>query len=118
MHMAGEPDLQEGANDAGSSGYVSYLQQTLQYYGYYMDGAIDGIFGPITDGAVRQFQQTSGLVVDGWVGPVTWGALTGASSTTDGTVPLSGDVAAELAGLREYYPETFAIYEATARLSR
>ncbi len=79
--MADEPDLQEGATDAGSSGYVSNLQQTLQYYGYYMDGAVDGIFGPITDGAVRQFQQTSGLVVDGWVGPVTWGALTGAAST-------------------------------------
>lgn len=34
--------------------------------------APDGIFGPITDGRVRDFQLTFGATVDGIVGPETW----------------------------------------------
>ncbi len=33
---------------------------------------VDGIFGPITDGRVRDFQLTFGATVDGIVGPETW----------------------------------------------
>jgi len=35
----------------------------------------DGIFGPITDQHVREFQQTFGAHVDGIVGPGTWRLL-------------------------------------------
>lgn len=52
---------------------VRKLQQYLA-----MDGsslAIDGIFGPGTQSAVRAFQRKYGLTVDGIVGPQTWGKL-------------------------------------------
>jgi peptidoglycan hydrolase-like protein with peptidoglycan-binding domain len=37
--------------------------------------SIDGIFGAKTDAAVKSFQQSEGLTVDGIAGPLTWGAL-------------------------------------------
>lgn len=42
------------------------------------DGAavnVDGVFGPITDEAIRGFQSLLGLTVDGIVGPATWSSL-------------------------------------------
>lgn len=80
--MADEPELVENHTDDDTNGFVSYLQQMLQHHGYYLDGQVDGIFGPITDAAVRQFQQDNELSVDGWVGPITWGVLTGEAPAT------------------------------------
>lgn len=52
---------------------VRTLQHLLRSRGHTV--AVDGIFGALTDAAVRAFQQAKGLVVDGIVGPQTWGAL-------------------------------------------
>lgn len=35
----------------------------------------DGIFGPLTEEGVKEYQKRSGLTVDGVVGPRTWAAL-------------------------------------------
>ncbi|MGD7706730.1 peptidoglycan recognition protein family protein [Microlunatus sp. Y2014] len=56
---------------SGSRGFrVSSLQHLLRQRGHTL--AVDGTFGPQTDGAVRAFQDWADLVVDGVVGPKTW----------------------------------------------
>jgi hypothetical protein len=52
---------------------VRQVQRRLNHYGYRL--AVDGIFGPLTDKAVRSFQATHKLTVDGIVGPLTWERL-------------------------------------------
>ena len=52
---------------------VQTLQHLLRAHG--KNVAVDGIFGPATDAAVRAFQTGRGLTVDGIVGPHTWSAL-------------------------------------------
>ncbi len=63
---------------------VRAVQEEFQYRNLSGDPAqgpqIDGIFGPVTDAAVRGFQQALAadfpeVVVDGIVGPITWRAL-------------------------------------------
>jgi peptidoglycan hydrolase-like protein with peptidoglycan-binding domain len=63
-----------GFSKPGGSSRVRALQRKLNRLGY-AAGAIDGLFGPITDGAVRRFQSRHGLKVDGIVGPETMGRL-------------------------------------------
>ena len=59
----------------GSSGSaVRQIQTKLQNWGYYT-GSVDGIYGSATAKAVRQFQQSNGLAVDGKAGPQTLKAL-------------------------------------------
>jgi len=53
---------------------VSEVQRRLRELGY-RDLAVDGIYGPKTEAAVRQFQTASGLKADGIVGPDTWSML-------------------------------------------
>lgn len=53
---------------------VESIQEKLKDLDYYQ-GPIDGIFGGGTESAVKRFQKTKGLAVDGKVGPRTWKAL-------------------------------------------
>jgi lysozyme family protein len=46
------------------------LQEFLKGKGYY-SGKVDGHFGRLTDGAVREYQTRHGITADGKVGPVT-----------------------------------------------
>ncbi len=63
---------------SGSSSDPSYAVAAVQYqlrdvYGY--DIGYDGIYGPETASAVRSFQNSRNLAVDGITGPNTWRAL-------------------------------------------
>ena len=49
---------------------VRILQQALKLYP-------DGVFGPLTEEAVKEFQRKYGLVADGIVGPHTWALIQG-----------------------------------------
>ncbi|MCA1011730.1 NlpC/P60 family protein [Halobacillus halophilus] len=53
---------------------VEALQTELQSLGYYTY-SLDGLFGPITEDAVEEFQADQGLKVDGLAGPNTMAAL-------------------------------------------
>jgi hypothetical protein len=69
----------------GSQGEdVKELQRMLQQLGW-SPGPVDGIFGPLTEAAVRSFQAAHGIVVDGIVGPVTSAALLAATNGGGGT---------------------------------
>jgi peptidoglycan hydrolase-like protein with peptidoglycan-binding domain len=52
---------------------VRTLQHLLHARGHGV--TVDGVFGPVTEAAVKAFQTSEGLSVDGIVGPQTWAAL-------------------------------------------
>jgi peptidoglycan hydrolase-like protein with peptidoglycan-binding domain len=92
------PELKQGSTGPG----VAWLQKTLAGanigitfvpYG----GAIDGVFGPMTEAAVRALQTWAGITVDGVAGDNTWFVwmapgtaqqltLEGASGLTNGLI--------------------------------
>lgn len=81
---------------SGSRGQkVSQLQYMLNVMAEYVSSippvAVDGIFGPRTQEAVRAFQRFSGLPEDGIVGPQTWNALYNRAITLikEPAIPLS-----------------------------
>lgn len=64
------PLLRFGARGAA----VTDLQMKLQAAGVFPH-TVDGVFGSLTQTAVRNFQRQQGLIVDGIVGSQTWGKL-------------------------------------------
>ena len=65
-----KPTLCQGSRGAAVEG----LQRKLSELGH-SPGRADGVFGPNTRAAVRDFQRAQGLSVDGVVGSQTWSAL-------------------------------------------
>ncbi|HWH18252.1 MAG TPA: N-acetylmuramoyl-L-alanine amidase [Allosphingosinicella sp.] len=60
----GRPTLRRGARGEA----VKVVQRKL-------GAADDGVFGPVTEARIRQFQRHNGLVPDGIVGPKTWALI-------------------------------------------
>lgn len=58
------PQRPETASIRAKPGLVLDLQQSLAERGYY-DGAVDGLLGPRTQQAIREFEQAHGLKVTG-----------------------------------------------------
>ena len=57
---------------------MPYFQDMAQYKllsKLYPLGEVDGVFGTLTESAVRAFQQENDLVVDGIIGKNTWAKL-------------------------------------------
>src|SRR5215472_12306835 len=70
MSNPGQPTISSGATGEPVRRAQRAIRRTPD-----LGLVVDGIFGPATDQAVRQFQQGQGLAVDGIVGPLTWAAL-------------------------------------------
>jgi len=92
----------------GSTGtLVQQLQQTLVNKGYSL--AVDGVFGAMTQNAVKSFQSSAGITSDGIVGPVTWsklgtnsGSISGGSSSASYTGILkSGSTGTSVSKLQQ-----------------
>ncbi|MFD7401671.1 glycoside hydrolase domain-containing protein [Streptomyces sp. NPDC059866] len=66
---------------SGSTGDRVKAAQCLLKAAGYDPGAPDGIFGPATTTAAKNFQTSRGLTADGVVGPKTWTALLSHGST-------------------------------------
>jgi peptidoglycan hydrolase-like protein with peptidoglycan-binding domain len=71
----GRPAFGSRAMRRGDRGWdVAAMQYILARRGY-PPGAVDAVFGPMTDTALRNFQRAYGLFVDGIAGPQTISAL-------------------------------------------
>jgi peptidoglycan hydrolase-like protein with peptidoglycan-binding domain len=76
-----------GYGKQGGSEPVRGLQRLLRRHGY-EPGPIDGLYGPLTEAAVKRLQQAHGLAVDGAVGPQTSLAVRAEQSRARGAPPV------------------------------
>jgi len=67
------PALTVLTQNGDSGAKVKAVQSQLNESGYGL--TVDGAFGPATDSAVRSFQSSKGLGVDGVVGDNTWNKM-------------------------------------------
>jgi len=70
MSNPGQPTISAGATGNAVRRAQRALRRTPN-----LGLVVDGVFGPATETAVKEFQQGAGLAADGIVGPQTWNAL-------------------------------------------
>jgi peptidoglycan hydrolase-like protein with peptidoglycan-binding domain len=92
----GRPGLGSRTMRLGDRGWdVAALQFLLQRAGH-GPGRADGLFGPLTKGAVVRAQRAAGVEADGLAGPVTLGSLQHGVESSDGPVqflrPVPGPI--------------------------
>jgi murein DD-endopeptidase MepM/ murein hydrolase activator NlpD len=92
----GRPRLGSRVMRLGNRGWdVAALQYLLQRAGH-GPGRADGIFGPLTKGAVLRAPRAAGIGVDGLAGPATIGSLRGGSEPAGDPVrflrPVAGPI--------------------------
>jgi peptidoglycan hydrolase-like protein with peptidoglycan-binding domain len=88
----GRPAFGSRTMKRGDRGWdVAAMQYILARRGY-PPGAIDAVFGPMTDTALRNFQRAFGLVADGLAGPQTIAALRRGSASRGMTPVVNGPV--------------------------
>ena len=97
--MNSGPTLQQGSTGPD----VRRAQRILVMLKFLDPSGIDGVYGTKTRNAVREFQQSKGLAVDGIVGPGTWGAMPANPKTKELHPGSSGAVVTALQkGLRKF----------------
>lgn len=80
--------LEQGSTGQSVRNLQYYINYLSQYYPTIPTLAIDGIFGPATEAAVIDVQNTFGLTPDGLVGPYTWQKIYNAYLGIARTVPI------------------------------
>lgn len=71
--LRNRPTIKEGSTGQHVRDLQAHLKQHYPLYAKHL--VVDGVFGPMTRGAVEEFQRRAGLDVDGIVGPKTWERL-------------------------------------------
>ncbi len=74
---AGHSRTQDTVVTYGQSGPDVIEVQCLLRWAGFSPGDIDGIYGPMTQRAIKRFQAREGLEADGVIGPRSWKALRG-----------------------------------------
>ena len=77
---------------------IQNLQRRLSELGYY-EGSIDGIYGPNTQGALAEFQQSEGLAGTGVMDPLTRERLISSTAPRSSDTAESGESALTLSSL-------------------